>query len=570
MLSLLRVKDFAIIDELEVSFTPGLNVVTGETGAGKSILIAALHMVLGARGTPDIIRQGAAAAEVEALFEIGDDPELHTRLATLGIPTEDELLIRRTVLANGRSRAYIAGKLATISQLAELSTGLADIASQHEHHSLANPANHLGYLDAFASLKDLRVQMAQVHGMLNESRDALTSSKHRVAQRSEREDLLRFQLQEIRTLEMQPEEEVALHEERERLRHAERLVQLTSDAEHALYSRDDAICDQLARVTTHLEEAVRFDPRLTDLLEHLVAAIAQLEETARSLNKYTREVSADPDRLATLEQRLDRLAHLKRKHGKNLHEILAYQSTAEQELAQLENHEQHLKELEQQYQHVKIEASEIARTLSAKRHKAAQKLGKAVSGELRSLGMGDAKVLIEVMRTQRTTDDNGVDGASLSSTGMDRAEFLIAPNQGEQPRPLHKIASGGELSRSMLAIKRVLTGLGPSGVYVFDEVDAGVGGGIAEVIGRKLHEVAQHHQVICITHLPQIAAFAQSHFCVQKKVKEGRTYSDIRPLGGRERQEELARMLGGLTVTSKTRAAADEMLRVAQRSTIQT
>lgn len=568
MLSLLRVNDFAIIDELEVSFAPGLNVVTGETGAGKSILIAALHLVLGARGTPDIIRQGANAAEVEALFEIGDDPALKQRLDALGVPFEGELIVRRVIQANGRSRAYVAGKLTTVAQLAELSKGLADIASQHEHHSLANPATHLGYLDAFANLEVLCGQMSSVHGQVNQAHGALTSLQERIAHRGQREDLLRFQIQELAALDLRAEDETPLQDERERLRHTERLMQLTSDAEHELYSRDDAICDQLARVTAQLEEASRLDRGLRDLHEQLASAAAQLEETARGIGQYARHVAAEPDRLIALEQRLERVAHLKRKYGKDLADIIAYRAVAEDELAQIQNHEQHLRELEDKHQRAKDEAAKLARELSAKRRAAAQTMGKAISEELRSLGMGDAKVVIEVMRAQKTLGMAEVDGAALSASGIDRVEFLIAPNRGEQPRPLHRIASGGELSRAMLAIKRVLTGLGPSGVYVFDEVDAGVGGGIAEVIGRKLHEVAQRHQVLCITHLPQIAAFAQNHYCVQKGVKSGRTFSDIRALSAKERQEELARMLGGLTVTPKTRAAAAEMLKVAQRSAV--
>lgn len=568
VLSLLRVNDFAIIDKLEVAFAPGLNVVTGETGAGKSILIDALHLVLGARGNPDTIRQGANAAEVEALFEIGDDPDLKQRLEMLGIPADDELIVRRVIQSNGRSRAYVSGKLTTVAQLAELSEGLADIASQHEHHSLANPATHLGYLDGFAKLQALSNQMSEAHRLVNEAHSALAELQERVAQRSQREDLLRFQIQELAALDMQPQDEPGLHEERERLRHTERLMQLTSDAEDVLYSRDDAICDQLARVTAQLEEASRLDRELSDLHEQLAGAGTQLEEIARSLGQYARQVSAQPDRLAVLEQRLERVAHLKRKYGKELADIIAYRAAAEEELAQMQNHEQHLKDLQDKHHELRDNAAAIARELSAKRRAAAQKMGKAITEELRSLGMGDAKVLIEVMRSQKASGVADVDGAALSASGIDRVEFLIAPNRGEQPRPLHKIASGGELSRAMLAIKRVLTGLGPSGVYVFDEVDAGVGGGIAEVIGRKLYEVAQRHQVICITHLPQIAAFAHHHFCVHKGVKSGRTFSDIRVLSAKERQEELARMLGGLTVTPKTRAAAAEMLKVAKRSAV--
>jgi DNA repair protein RecN (Recombination protein N) len=566
MLTCLRVRHFAIIDELEVELGPGLNVVTGETGAGKSILVDALGLVLGARGRPEVVRTGEKQAEVEALFEIGDDPAARRRLEDAGLDAEGELLVRRVVLSGGRSRAYVNGRLATAGQLAHLAAGLVDISSQHEHHTLADPATHLLHLDAFGQLAADRQAMAEAHDALAEAATALETVEQRARDRFEREDLLRFQIGEIDQLDPRPNEEASLREERERLRHAERLVAVAGGAEEALYAADGALSESLAQVASEVRHAAAIDPRLETVAQQLEDARTSIEDAAAELGRYARGITHDPARLEELEDRLDRLERLKRKYGGSIEDVLAHRDRARGELGDLEAHEERLEAARKARDAALATASQTARALSAARHKAAQRLGKAMSRELGSLGMGDARVVVEVAPLDGPGaggDALSVDGARLSRTGVDRAEFLIAPNRGEQARPLRKIASGGELSRALLAIKRVLAGLGPAGLYVFDEVDSGVGGAVAEVIGRKLKEVAGHHQVLCITHLPQIAVYADTHFQVSKEVDAGRTRSRILRLSQGDRLEEVARMLGGLKVTKRTRDAAAEMLRTA-------
>lgn len=570
MLSCLRVRNFAIIAELEVELEPGLNVVTGETGAGKSILVDALQLVLGGKGRPDLVRTGAKSAEVEALFTLDGQPEARARLAAMGLELPDtddaELVVRRVVQPNGRTRAFVNGRLVTASQLNQVVAGLADICSQHEYHTLVEPHRHLAYLDAFGQLMSQRGEVGQTHSALASISAELDDLLERIKQRGEREDLLRFQLREIDEVNPSPGENEELAQDRERLKHAGRLASGTGEAEQALYAADDAICDALSRIAMNVEELARIDGTLMPIADQLKAAHAQLEDAARELGGYARELNVDPSELERVEERLHEIKRLMRKHGGTIDAMLLFREEADRELRELEDHEHAVATLESRRGVALDEARKAAQKLSRARKMAASRLGKAISDELRSLGMGDATVMVDVAPTQGGEGELVVDGAKLTPSGIDRAEFLIAPNRGEEARPLRKVASGGELSRAMLAIKRVLAGLGSAGLYVFDEVDSGVGGAVAEAIGLKLRDVAQHHQVLCITHLPQIAVFGDAHFHVRKEVVDERTQSAIHRLDNKARLQEVARMLGGIKVTSKTRDAAAEMLDQAQRA----
>lgn len=543
MLATLRIRNLAIVEELEVSFGPGLNVVTGETGAGKSILVDALQLVLGGRASPELVRTGAERAEVEALFDLRRLPETRARLGPEVAP-EGELVLRRVIESGGRSRAYVDGRLATAGELARLAVGLCDISSQHEHHSLVDPACHLGYLDAYAGLGSDGEAMRGAWAALGQAQadaDAL-----RAALQEQRGDFVRFQLDELdkaRHLDLD-EAEVS------RLRNVEALAGIVGRAEARLYAGDGAACGALARVGADLDAALRLDPTLGTLGERLQAARAELDDVAAELGRYHRGLRADPERLARLEEGAHELRRLRRRHGDDLE---AARVRLRGELASMEGAGERLAELEAGIEALLREVERRSGVLSERRRGAARQLAEAMTGELASLGMGEARVAVEVAE------------AGPGPRGADRVEFLIATNRGEDPRPLRRVASGGELSRALLAVKRVLAALGPVGMYVFDEVDSGVGGAVAEGIGRKLRDVAAHHQVVCITHLPQIAAWGDHHFHVRKQVVDDRTRSSVHELAGDARVEELARMLGGTRVGDAARAAARELIRDASR-----
>ncbi|WXB11431.1 DNA repair protein RecN [Pendulispora albinea] len=560
----------------------GFNVLTGETGAGKSMIIDALSLVLGGRARADLVRAGAREAEVEALFEIPAGSRVLAKLEAAGIPFDATggsgvaLVIRRVLQADGgeasskaagggslRTRAYLNGRLGTAAQLAELAPDLCDIASQHESVSLTDPTTHVEYLDAFGKLDALRDTLAEEVDALASVVKSLEAVRESERGRAEREDFVAFQLRELDELGPEPGEETLLEQERARLRHAERLTQATSAAAERLYEGEGAICDELGRLAADVDSAASLDGSLAPLARQIESARSELSDAARALARYAEGVDLNPQRLSEIEDRLFRLQKLLRKYGPTTSELLVHRDSLRHELESLEGSTVRAAELERDRDQRLGKVGARARTLSQRRRQAAEKLADAVGRELAQLGMGRARVVVEVAPTA----PNGVvdtslqiDGARLTRTGIDRVEFLIAPNKGEEPRPMRRIASGGELSRALLALKRVLAEKGPAGLYVFDEVDAGVGGAIAEVIGRSIADVARHRQVLCITHLPQIAALADGHHVVGKSEVRGRTLTTVRPLSEKERIEEVARMIGGVKVGDAARRAAEEML----------
>jgi len=558
LLCCLSVRNLAIIESVEVEFGPGLNIVTGETGAGKSILIAALKLVLGARASADLIRHGADRAEVEALFDASAVPHVLDELPA-GVASEHEVLIRRVLHKNGRSRAYINGRMATTAQLQHLASQLVDICSQHAHHRLTDPTTHMDFLDRYADLMAVREQVNTAYAAAKRASEHLQDLKQQLRGRAERAAVLQLQLQELDKVNPQPGELGKLEEEHHRLSHGESLYRGVADIESALSDGEHAVCGQVADLCYDLEKLVQVDPQLAPMLASLESARAELEELANDAARYSRAVRFDPERLQELDDRISELRRLMRRHGADLDTLIARRVQLKEEHEGLDRLDLDLEDAQQANESTLRAVHEHAAQLSSQRAKVSEHLSTAITGELRQLGMGHAAVDVTVAPI---ANNRGLswDGAALSPRGMDHVEILIAPNPGEPPRPLGKVASGGELSRALLAIKRVLASAGPSGLYVFDEVDTGVGGAIAEIIGTKLREVAGHHQVLCITHQPQIAGQADSHFHVQKAVTSGRTQSVIRPLDHGERVEELARMLGGVDITDVTRSAARELL----------
>ena len=561
MLLQLTVHNIVLLEKLVIELHGGFNVLTGETGAGKSMLVDALSLVLGGRSRPDMVRAGAREAEVEALFELAPGSRVGAKLEAAGVPCDNELVIRRVVQAEGRSRAFVNGRMCTAAQLVEIAPELCDISSQHESVSLTDPASHLEYLDAFGKLDAARDALGAEVDTLGAIVKELELVRGAERGRAEREDFLAFQLQEIEELDPQVGEETELDHERGRLRHAEKLGQATRHAADRLYEGENAICDELARLAAEVDGSAAVDGSLAPLARAIESARAELADAARALDRYAEGVESNPARLEEVEERLSRLQKLLRKHGPTTAELVAHRASVAREIEGLARSGDRAKELEDQRDRRLVEVSVSARALSKKRRDAAEKLADAIGRELTQLGMGRARVIVEVAPTSGGGDGALlVDGARLTRAGVDRVEFLIAPNKGEDPRPLRRIASGGELSRSLLALKRVLAEKGPAGMYVFDEVDAGVGGAIAEVIGHSIADVARHRQVLCITHLPQIAALADAHFVVGKTEVKNRTVTTVARLKESERVDEIARMIGGVKVGEATRRAAAEML----------
>ncbi len=560
MLSELNVRGLLLIDQLELRLEPGFNTLTGETGAGKSVLVGALKLVLGGKALPDQVRPGADQAEVEARFDLADAPDIAPLLAQAGVPVTDELVVRRIVQASGRSRAYLNGRLCSLAELTAIAPLLADIASQHESVSLTDPATHLGYLDAFGNLDDRRraiaAQVEQLHALAARIADLETRQRSR----AERDEFIRFQLSSIDAVAPRPGEMDELRAERSRLRAASRLGGAARRAADRLTEGDPSLADDLRSLATELRAAAEIDDSLRGVVESLDAAMAHIDDAGRALGRYAERVHDDPERLNAVEERLYHLERLLRLHGPTEADVLAAAERLRHELAQLESVDDDLERLRAELGDMLSKASADARALSAARSEVAARLAASMSRELAGLAMGGARVEVSVAPIEGARGELCADGARLTPDGIDRVEFLIAPNKGIAPRPLRKIASGGELSRALLAIKRVLAAQGPAGLYVFDEVDTGVGGAVAETIGHALADIARHHQVLCITHLAPIAALADAHFIVEKSQGAEVATASVKRLDGKARIREVARMLSGARITEAAIATATELV----------
>lgn len=576
MLTVLRAKNFVLIGELEISLEAGLNVLTGETGAGKSIVVGAIELVLGGRASPEVVRPGAEEAEVEAHFELSARQLAAPSIAALieaGVVTPaeagTELCIRRVVNDKGRSRGYINGRLATAHELRAIAGELADISSQHESVALTDAATHLYYLDRFASLAEARSALGRdveaLEALVREAKEL----RRRDRERGERESFLRFRRSQIEEVDPKEGEVDELHAERKRLRHGARLTELTQKALARLDGEDAAI-ELLGRAVADLRSAADLDAALAAHAETVAASLVDVRDVAAHVARYLDESDLDPARLGQVESRLFQLETLLRQHGGTVEAVLEARRDLDAELDALDSSEERGASIRAEIERLLPLAQAQARRLSDLRRKGATELARLISLELAELGMGDARVRIDVepltgKEGAEPHESLGVDGARLGRDGIDRVEFMIAPNKGIEPKPLRRIASGGELSRALLALKRVLADSGPAGLYVFDEVDTGVGGRVAERIGAAIADVARHRQVLCITHLAPIAAFGDAHFVVEKASQGGRTTSLVTRIVGDARQQEVARMLSGETVSRATREAAQELIAVAAR-----
>jgi DNA repair protein RecN (Recombination protein N) len=534
MLRELRISNFAIIDEMMLAFGKGLNVLTGETGAGKSIITRAIGLLCGERASADLIRTDADEAEIQGLFEPDEAGQI---LTASGLKEADEIIVRRLIGRSGKGRVYVNGEMATAALLGRLGERLIHIYGQHEQALLLRPESHLAFLDEFERLGGLRNRMAGAYDSYREARDRLDDLTKGADERRQRLDLLRFQIDELRSAAPVEGEDRDLLAERERRRHAEKLTLIYRQSEEALYSGDEAIVTMLGRVAAQLREAARIDAAVTTDVELLQQSVAQIEEASASLRRFADQLEHDPDRLDQIEERLALLSRLKRKYGCEADDLVGRLQTMESELRRYDSADVDVESLRKEVAEHEAAAWEVARELSRKRHEAAKRLQTRMTDELGVLGMDSAVF--------RVVFQEGDEAPALSASGADAIELYLSANAGEEPKPLARIASGGELSRIMLALKALTAGAGDVETLIFDEVDAGIGGSVADAVGKRLRNLGRSHQILSITHLPQIAALADHHLAVDKRVVKGRTVSRVQLLDGEQRVGEVARMLGG-------------------------
>ena len=556
MLCELKVENLALIESLQLQFDSSRNaaqliVMTGETGAGKSIMLRAIQLLTGARASADWIRNGADSCAVEALFEIR--PE-HTALREIlqesDLGDDSALIVRRVLQTNGRSRLYVNGSLATAKMVSDLTDNLLSIASQHDHQQLLQPALHLDFLDSVGDLEDCRNEFSRLFAAWQQKNGELQDLRRQEKDKEKRKEFLDFQVREIRDAMLAIGEDELLEAEKKRLKNLDLLIKLSQESYKSL---SFSLTDGLARIRKNMEQVASLDPAAETLSEDLSGYAYQAEDLVNGLRRYCESLESDPLRLEQISSRMDQIRQLKRKYGETIAAILVFAEESERDLEVLESLEVQMDGLANEVAVLARNLESMARDLSGKRRTAALNLEKAMGEELASLAFNQA---VFHVRWQEVEPDI----SQLRSSGWDRIEFFFSANPGEPARPLVKVASGGELSRLMLALKCLLAKRDMVETVIFDEVDAGIGGEAAEAVARKIQELSGHHQVFCITHLPQIAARGTDHFLVMKSVADGRTQSSFSLLNREERVGELARMLAGDSVSARSQAWAQELL----------
>ncbi|MGB4007307.1 MAG: DNA repair protein RecN [Bacillota bacterium] len=569
MLSEIDVRNYALIERLSLRFGNGFNVLTGETGAGKSLVIDCVGLVIGGRASSESVRAGCDSAVVEAVFNISDVPDVEALLLEQGIDPEPDgtLIVTREVSRQGRSRCRLNGRIVTLTALSAIGERLVDIYGQHEYQSLARPSRHIGLLDAFggARLEQVRDSVRQLYEEWRGCEEELAELRQHARERAQRADLLAFQVNEIESANLEPGEDVHLVAEQTVLANAESLYDAVVRAYSLIYESSypdiASARDMLGEALEELDNASRIDGTLTSLAESLSALCDHTTEISRALREYRDSIEFDPERLAEVEERLSAISRLKRKYGDSLADVIEHGQLAREELESMTGAGRRVDELEGRSAALSEELGNCASKLSAMRCEIAAELEKEVSRELRDLSMPHAVFKVDVGR-KRDGHEIVVDGTPvvIGPDGFDDVEFLFSANPGEEPRPLARIASGGEMSRVMLAIKSVLAVADAMPTMVFDEVDAGIGGEAAIAVASKLANIGKVRQVLAVTHLPQIAAVADNHYAVSKLERSGRTEVTVEKLDIEERVTEVARMLAGEAPSSVTVAHAREML----------
>lgn len=562
MLRELQIKNFAVIDQASLELGSGLNVLTGETGAGKSLILNALGLISGGRATSDVIRHNEEEATVEAMFD--DVPEeVKQKLQEAGYGINEELIVRRIVSRSGKNRVYLGGSLCPLNLLLDIGPSMVQIYGQHEHHTLLKPETHLGLLDAFGGIVAEAAIMNQKFHALATATQRLLKARQILEKGKKEEEQLAAQAEEIANARLRPEEEEELQAKKDILIHAEKLYQGCREGEELLYEGENALMSRLGRYSNKLRDLADIDDGLRFTVELLKSALAQLEEANAGLRRYAERVHFEPGALEQVEDRLAEIHRLKRKYNGSVEEILAMEAEAVRELHALDRSTEEISALERSFEDARQAAWETASALSVKRQRVAKRFKKEMEREAKQLGMPDTVFEVRFFDLPDAEDAPPfvLGGKKLTELGSDQVEFYFSPNRGEPPKPLARIASGGELSRLMLAIKSLALSAGGGPTLLFDEVDAGIGGGVAEIVGKKLKQVAGTHQILCVTHLPQIAALADSHHIIRKEVVKDRTSTMVDKLTPSQRVEEVARMLGGIKITERTRRHAEEMVR---------
>jgi DNA repair protein RecN (Recombination protein N) len=542
MLKELRIKNLAIIDDLTVRFEGGLNVLTGETGAGKSIIVDALSLALGSRAYADLVRSGEREAIIQAYFD-----EEENNILDLGIDVSDGLILRRSLSPNSKSKAYINDTMVSLQSLGDVGKSLVDIHGQHEHQSLMYIDKHRVLLDSYGKLHTDREKVGALYREVQSLRKEKDDLQHMIKERTYRQDLLRFQVNEIETACLRQGEKDALVEEKAILSNLSRLRELTEMSYAMIYGAEGSCTEKLSSVIAKVKEMSLLDQRLSETLNLLESSLPFIEDAAISLRDLKNKYDLEPERLAEIEERIELIKSLERKYGEGEEAVMRYRDEAEEELKRIELTDERLNSIEADLNGKEDMLFKTALALSEKRKNAAKIIEELVRKEMKELAFIDAEFRIDIKQE------------STTSAGFDRVEFLFSANPGEPPKPLIKIASGGELSRVMLALKNILADVDNLPVLIFDEVDAGIGGRTAESVGKKLKKISNKHQVLCTTHLPQIASLGDFHLQVAKRQKNGKVYVEVKELNGKERQDEIARMLSG-KITDASLKHAKELL----------
>lgn len=566
MLSLLKIKNIALIDELSLEFGEGLNLLTGETGSGKSIIVDSLGALTGERVSSDLIKEGEDSAQIEGLFSLSANADLYEIFYESGIELEDaseiDLIVRRELSGTGRNRIFVNNQLVTQAFLKKIGVILGEIHGQGEQTTLFNPANHIEILDKYARIESEREKVAEKYREMGNVRRELESLHEDEAQKLQLLDILQFQIEEISKAKLEAGEDGDLEEEKKRLNNVEKLSKLSDESYALLYENEEAIVGNLEKVIRRINELSEYDSNFTEYIEGLDTAQAVLEDLAFAVRDFGGSIEFSPERLEEIENRLAEISRLKRKYGGSVEAVLANLAEAEERFENITTAEFKEKELRQKLAKVRGEYIEIARDLHDKREKAAKRFEKEVEKSLQTVALEKAKFVVNFETPKDSELKNTDSDKSFTSKGFDEIEFYFSANPGQSPKPLAKTASGGEASRLMLILKTVAGINYPEKSVVFDEVDTGIGGRVAEAVGLKLKELSKTQQVLCVTHQPQVASLADQHFIVEKKSVGKKTEVGVRQLNEGEQIEEIARMLAGEKITDAARQNAREMLQI--------